>query len=281
MDTMVAGVHFLPDDPADLVARKLLRVNLSDLAASGATPLTYFLSLSLPASVTGDWIADFASGLATDQRIFGIALSGGDTTSTPGPVTLSLTAIGEVPAGQAIRRASATPGEDIYVSGTIGDAALALVLMRKDGVEAALARAPALVARYRLPEPRVALGPALRGIATAAIDISDGLFADLGHICETSGIGAEVSFSAVPLSEAAARQLAGDPQLSEQIVTGGDDYELLFCARPEDAPRIAELARSLGLPITPIGRTTTGTAPLVKAASGEAMSLKSPGWRHF
>ena len=281
VDTMVAGVHFLPGDPADLIARKLLRVNLSDLAASGASPLTYFVAMSLPETISESWIADFAAGLATDQQIFDIALSGGDTTATPGPLTLSLTAVGEVPRGQAIRRGSAAPGEDIYVSGTIGDAALALDLMQELGVEAALAQEPELIARYRLPEPRVSLGPALRGIATACIDISDGLFADLGHICEASGVGAEIGFSRLPLSAAAARRLAADPLLSERIVSGGDDYELLFCARAGDASRIADLSRTLGLPLTPVGHTTAGAGPVVRAASGEAMTLESPGWRHF
>ena len=158
LDTMVSGVHFLPTDPPDLIARKLLRVNLSDLAAAGATPRTYFLSLSLPSSVIDSWIAAFAGGLAADQMSFGVVLGGGDTTSTPGPLTLSLTAIGEAPRGQAISRAGAKPGQDIYVSGTIGDAALALALIQSDGVEQALRDASALMARYRLPEPRVSLG---------------------------------------------------------------------------------------------------------------------------
>lgn len=281
LDTMVAGVHFLSTDPPDLVARKLLRVNLSDLASAGATPRTYFLSLSLPASTGDSWIAAFADGLATDQPIFGVALGGGDTTSTPGPLTLSLTAIGETRRGQALSRSGAAAGQDVYVSGTIGDAALALALMQLGDVEQALKEAPALVARYRLPEPRVALGQSLRGLATAAIDVSDGLVADLGHICRTSAVGAEVEAASVPLSMEARRVISERRDLSEFVWAGGDDYELLFTARPADAGKIAALSEELDLPITRIGRMVEGDGPVVKSESGQVVSLAGTGWRHF
>ena len=281
LDTMVSGVHFLPSDPPDLIARKLLRVNLSDLASSGAQPRTYFLSLSLPSSTVESWIANFASGLAVDQAIFDVALGGGDTTSTPGPLTLSLTAIGEAPRGQAITRAGAQAGQDIYVSGTIGDAALALALIQSDGVDLALKDAPALVTRYRLPEPRVSLGLALRDLATACIDVSDGLLADLGHICRTSGVGAEVDATAVPLSPEAQKLLSERTDLSGRVFAGGDDYELLFTARPEDAGSFSVLSRTLGLALTRIGRTVEGESPLLMSASGEIMDLAADGWRHF
>ena len=281
MDTMISGVHFLPDDPPDLVARKLLRVNLSDLASSGATPLVYFLATSFAADTNEGWIADFARGLETDQAIFDIALGGGDTTATPGPLTLSLTAIGEVPVGEGLHRSGAEPGQDIYVTGTIGDAALALALIESEGGEAALAKAPTLVARYRLPEPRVSLGIALRGVAMAAIDISDGLLADLGHVCDASGIGATVSFSAIPLSDAASQRIANDPGLADRVIGGGDDYELLFVARPEDAARVSGIARSAHVPVTRIGRTTDEAGPVVIDSAGRPMIPVSAGWRHF
>ena len=281
LDTMVSGVHFLPTDPPDLIARKLLRVNLSDLASAGATPRTYFLSLSLPSSIDDVWIGAFADGLAADQAIFGIALGGGDTTSTPEALTLSITAIGEVPRGQAITRAGARAGEDIYVSGTIGDAALALALIQAGGAEQALKDAPALVARYRLPEPRVALGGSLRGLATAAIDVSDGLIADLDHICQISSVGAEVDAASVPLSPDARNVLAKQDALSERIYTGGDDYELLFTVKPENTRKIGALSASLGLPLTRIGQTVEGNRSVLKSASGEDVNLISAGWRHF
>lgn len=281
LDTMIAGIHFLPGDPPDLVARKLIRVNLSDLAAAGARPLVYFLATSFAPDIDESWVAGFARGLEADQALFDIALGGGDTTATPGPLTLSLTAIGEVPAGTSAHRFGAEPGQDIYVSGTIGDAALALALMEAHGVDAALARAPGLVARYRLPEPRVALGCALRGAITAAMDISDGLLADLGHICDVSGVGADVSFGAIPLSPEAASEVAADPALAERVVAGGDDYELLFVAKPEAAGRIEAIARSVGVPVVRIGRTNAAGRPVITGPSGQEMAPAAPGWRHF
>lgn len=281
LDTMVSGVHFLPDDPPDLVARKLLRVNLSDLASSGATPKVYFLSLSLPPSSDEAWIGSFARGLADDQQIFSVTLGGGDTTSTPGVLTLSLTAIGELPRGQAVVRSGARAGEDIFVSGTIGDAALALRLIDSIGMDEALRRVPALVARYRLPDPRVLLGPQLRGLATAAIDISDGLVADVGHICETSAIGAEIQADSVPLSTEAAGLLSEQNELRDCVFMGGDDYELLFTVRPEDGGRVAALSRRLGLPLTRIGRTIDGDKPVLVSDSGDSIELSDTGWRHF
>jgi thiamine-monophosphate kinase len=236
-DTMVSGVHFLPDDPADLVAKKLLRVNLSDLAAKGARPTLYLLALSMPESTGLDWLRGFAAGLAADQGAFGITLIGGDTTSTPGPLTATVFALGEIAPGREIRRSGARPGDRVFVSGTLGDAALGLKALRGEllGLAAAEHRA-ALVARYRLPEPRVALGQALVGIASACCDVSDGLMADLGHICETSELAAEVEAERLPLSPAARAALQQDPGLIGAIAAGGDDYELVFTAPPGRTP---------------------------------------------
>jgi thiamine-monophosphate kinase len=275
-DAMVAGVHFLPDDPPGQIAQKLLRVNLSDLAAMGATPLGYLLALARSGDIADDWLAAFCTGLAADNAAFGIALLGGDTVATPGPLTLSLTAIGEVPAGAALLRAGARPGEDVWVSGTLGDAALGLKVLRRESEVADEARAW-LIERYRLPQPRLALGQALRGIASAAIDISDGLVADLGHILEVSGVGAEVHAAALPLS-AAARDLPG---ARDAALSGGDDYELLFTAPPKRRDELEALARQLDLPLTRIGAIRVDPGLLVLDQKGQELRVRKAGWQHF
>jgi thiamine-monophosphate kinase len=275
-DAMVAGVHFLPDDPPGTIAKKLLRVNLSDLAAMGAAPVGYLLALARAKETPESWLADFCQGLAEDQATFGIGLLGGDTVSTPGPLTLSLTAIGQLPQGQALRRSGAKPGDDLWVSGTLGDGALGLLVLQGKLEPPPAARA-FLIERYRLPQPRLALGQALRGLAHAAIDVSDGLLADLGHILETSGVGAELWADQVPLS-AAARDLPG---ARDAALAGGDDYELLFTAPAARRDDVAALAKRQGLPLTRIG--TTDASPRLRAidASGREVALISRGWQHF
>src|SRR5947209_18273045 len=201
-DAIVAGVHYFPDDPPDLIARKLLRVNLSDLAAMGARPLHYVLTTALPAELGPEWLARFAEGLAEDQRRYGIALLGGDSVGTLGAAVLSLTAIGEVEAGREIRRSGAKPGDLVWVSGTIGDAFLGLDLLRGTYPDLATEHRDYLARRFRLPEPRTELGSRLCGIARAMIDVSDGLLADLGHICETSRVAASVELDLLPLTVA-------------------------------------------------------------------------------
>ena len=222
-DAMVAGVHYLPDDPADGVARKLLRVNLSDLAAMGAEPLGYLLTVSAPSGTPDAWFAGFAAGLAADQAEFGIFLLGGDTTSTPGPITLSLTIIGHVAPGMAVRRRGAKPGDEVWVTGTIGDGALGLAVSLGRLTDSS----GYLRGRYCVPSPR--LGLPLAGVVAAAIDVSDGLLQDLGHLCRLAGCGAEIEAGLVPLS-AAAR--AAGPAWLPDCLGGGDDYELLL-AVPE------------------------------------------------
>ena len=280
-DMLVAGVHFLADDPPDLVARKMLRVNLSDIAAMGAAPRAYFLALALSSNADATWLEAFAGGLATDQAAFGIALVGGDTTATPGPLTLSLTAIGEAPAGMAIRRSTARVGDDVWVTGTIGDAALALGVMQGRIGDVPERDAASLIGRYRLPEPRATFGPALRGLASAAIDVSDGLVADLGHVCDTSGIGAEIALPDIPFSPAAAALIMRDASLAEAAVTGGDDYELLFTAPGAARAAIIETARRLDVPATRIGRMIAGSGVTLRDAAGTAIALARTGWRHF
>ena len=275
-DAMVAGVHFLEGDPPGQIAKKLLRVNLSDLAAMGAAPLGYLLALARSREIADDWLAEFCAGLAADNAAFGIGLLGGDTVSTPGPLTLSLTAVGEVPKGAALLRSGARAGDDIWVSGTLGDAALGLKVLQGE-LEVAVDARAALIAHYRLPQPRLALGQALRGVAGAAIDISDGLVAYLGHILEASGVGAELRADQLPLS-AAARDLPG---ARDAALAGGDDYELLFTASPARRAEIAALARRLGLPLTCIGQIRAGSDLSILDAAGQEIKVAKRGWQHF
>ncbi|TCH96561.1 thiamine-phosphate kinase [Roseococcus sp. SYP-B2431] len=276
-DAMVAGVHFLPDDPPETIGRKLLRVNLSDLAAMGAAPLGYLMTVALPKGTPPLWLEGFTAGLAADQAEFGLSVLGGDTVSTPGPVTLSLTILGTVPPGQALLRRGARAGDEIWVSGTIGDGALGLRAAR-----GRLADDGFLAGRYRLPRPRLALGQALRGVARAALDVSDGLAQDCGHLCRLADCGAEIEAAAVPLSDGARAALAGDSALLPLILTGGDDYELLFAAAPEDAPRVAEAGRAARTAVTRIGRFTAGATDVkLLDPNGREISLPRGGWSHF
>ena len=281
VDAIVAGVHFLPEDPPDLIAKKLLRVNLSDLAAKGATPLHYLLTTALPGSIGDDWVARFAQGLAEDQLLYGVDLLGGDSVATPGPMTFSLTAIGEVAAGREIRRAGAQPGDRVWVSGAIGDAYLGLKVLRGSYPALSEADRAALAGRFQLPEPRVGLGPRLIGIAHAMCDVSDGLLADLGHICDVSKVGASVLNNSIPLSIATQAVLAEERVPSEALATGGDDYELLFAAPPEASGAIERLSAELQLPITRIGSIEAGTGVRLVAADGNEIPVGQPGWRHF
>jgi thiamine-monophosphate kinase len=280
-DALVAGVHFLPDDPPDLVARKALRVNLSDLAAKGAVPRVYLLDTVLPKDIEEAWIAGFAAGLAADQEEYGVRLIGGDTTSTPGALTLAVMALGQVESGRMLKRSAAQDGDDIYVSGTIGDAALGLLVLRGGLLRLGAASRDALVERYRLPQPRTSLGPALLGLARASMDVSDGLVADLGHVCETSGLGAVIDEPSVPLSPAAREALHEHPALIASILGGGDDYEILFTAAPDAREKVAALARRLELPLTRIGAMQGGSGVKVLRLDGSERTLDSAGWQHF
>jgi thiamine-monophosphate kinase len=280
-DTIVAGVHFLPDDPAESVARKLLRVNLSDLAAKAARPTLYLLSLSMPESTEIGWLRDFAFGLALDQREFDIALAGGDTTSTPGPLTLTVTALGEIGHGKEIRRSGARTGDRVFVSGTLGEAALGLKSLRGELANLAPEHRTALVARYRVPQPRVSLGQSLVGLATACCDVSDGLVADLGHICETSRVAAEIAVDRIPLSPATRAALAIDPDLIKLVATGGDDYELVFTAPASQAGEVVGRARDLGVAVAEIGQCVPGAGVALLDPQGRPLTLSGAGWRHF
>ena len=280
-DLMVAGVHYPEGEEPSILARRLLRVNLSDLAAMGATASSYALGLALPADVADDWVEAFAAGLAQDQEAFGVALIGGDMVGTRGPAVLSLTAFGTVAEGTCLTRSGAGAGDDIYVSGTVGDATLGLRTVRGELAPLAAEDRSALAERFRLPEPRLALGAALVGAATCAIDVSDGLVADLGHICEGSGVAARIEAAAVPLSEAAQRALgAGEAALAD-LVTGGDDYEILFCAPPAERSAVEALRRRLALPLTRIGVIERGKGVTVVDVDGQPLALGRGGYSHF
>ncbi|MBW8268527.1 thiamine-phosphate kinase [Caldovatus aquaticus] len=278
-DAMVEGVHFLPADPPETVGRKLLRVNLSDLAAMGAEPLGYLMTTSLPRGVADSWIAGFVAGLAEDQRIFGLSLLGGDTTATPGPACLSLTILGTVPPGAALRRAGARPGDAVWVSGTLGDGALGLRVLRGELPGDAAGH---LARRYRLPEPRLALGQALRGLARAALDVSDGLVQDLGHLCRAAGCGAVIEAAAVPLSAAARALVAADPARLLLVLSGGDDYELLFAAPAGAEAEVERRAAAAGTPVMRIGQFVAGPPEVaVLGPDGAPLALAREGWSHF
>ena len=280
-DAIVEGVHYLPVDPPELVARKLLRVNLSDLAAMGARPLHYLLTTALPAVQGADWVAAFARGLAEDQRRFQVSLLGGDSVATPGPAALSLTAIGEVAAGMEIRRSGAVVDDLVWVSGTIGDAYLGLAVLRGAYSQLAPDHRAGLVRRFRIPEPRVELGPRLTGLAHAMIDVSDGLLADLGHICETSNVAARVEVEALPLSPAAKEVVDQRMDLRVSLAAGGDDYELLFTAPASSTKTIQELSSVLGLPITMIGLIERGKGVRLVDSEGQAIPVDHAGYHHF
>lgn len=289
-DMMVEGVHFLSDDPPESIGRKLLAVNLSDLAAMGARPRACVLAIALPAVWTAAqrdiFLAGLASGLAAMQAEFGAVLVGGDTVSTPGPLTLSLTAFGTASPAGVLRRSGAAPGDTVWVSGTIGDAALGLKVLTGAFPGLAPAHAGALVERYRRPSPRVALGRALVGRASACADISDGLVADLGHICSASGVVATIEAARVPLSAAGAAAVRADPALLSAVVCGGDDYELVFTASPDQDAAIAAAADAAGIGVTAIGRIALRAEASVAAvrvvdAAGSAVELPVAGWQHF
>ena len=276
-DALVEGVHFLADDPPDSIAKKALRANLSDLAAKGAEPAGYLLALTLPARIPMTWLEGFARGLGEDQKRFAVPLLGGDTTATPGPLTLAITAMGHVPAGAMIRRAGAKAGDGVYVSGTIGDAGGGLALLK--GEEADIRGAGELIERYRLPSPRLALGRALRGIASAALDVSDGLIADLSHIAEVSRVRIAVEAGRIPRSSAL-RALWGDtPEAIVRAATAGDDYEIAFTSSSEG--RVIEAAKLAGVAVARIGRVVEGSGVALLDSNSHEIAVARAGFTHF
>jgi thiamine-monophosphate kinase len=279
-DAMIEGVHFLAKDGAERIARKLLRVNLSDLAAKGAKPIGYQLLLGLPGTPDETWLSQFCSGLRRDQEAFGFPLYGGDTVRSPGGITLGVTAFGSLPAGSMLRRSGAQAGDDLYVTGSIGDAALGL----ETKLNHRLFSSAAMLffdSRLHIPTPRLALGQGLRGLAHAALDVSDGLVQDAGHLAAQSNLMAVIEAADVPLSLATRQAVQDDADLLDVVLTGGDDYELLFAASPSRTSQIAALSRSVGLAATRIGRLDAGQGVMVQDQSGSPLTFNRTGFQHF
>jgi thiamine-monophosphate kinase len=285
-DAIVGGVHFLPTDPPETIAKKALRVNLSDVAAKGGVPAGFLLVLALPTGADDVWMEAFARGLGEDAEAFACPLLGGDTVRTPGPVTISISILGTVPKGTMVTRMGAKVGDHAVVTGTIGDAVLGLKLLREPGFERSWVLDAALrdhlVARYRVPQPRNALAEGIRLHASAAMDISDGLVGDLGKLCAASGVSAEVTVWDLPFSPAAERALKSDPMLSEQMLTGGDDYEIVCAVSPGKLDGFRAAASAAGVPITVIGRIVEGdAAPRFLDRNGRPLFFLRPSYSHF
>jgi thiamine-monophosphate kinase len=281
VDALIEGVHFLPDDPPHTIAKKSLRVNLSDLAAKGAEPKAYLLALALPERPDRQWLRAFARGLAEDQKEFRVSLIGGDTTRTPGPLTIAITAFGAVPCGTMIRRKGAKSGDLVFVSGTIGDAGMGLDFAEVDTSRDLTIEAEALIERYRCPTPRVRLGLALRGLASAALDVSDGLIADLDHIAEVSAVRIEVDADRIPISRAL-MDIGGDSvELRTDAATSGDDYEIAFTAPPAKRDEILSVARKTKTQVTEIGRVMKGAGAVLLNEDGHEIPLAKKGFTHF
>jgi thiamine-monophosphate kinase len=276
-DMLVEGIHFLAAVDPEALGHKALAVNLSDLAACGATPRCFFLALALPRP-DETWLAAFTRGMFALADAHGCALAGGDTTRSPAGVTVSITALGELPRGTALLRSGAAPGDDLWVSGVLGDGALGLACRRGDIVLSA-DTARTVLERLDRPVPRVALGQRLRGIATSAIDVSDGLAGDLGHLLERSGVAATVQWGSIPRSDAV--QGLDAPMQQHCVFAGGDDYELLFTAPPSAADAVGAAAQAAGVSVTRIGAILAGSGLTVVDADGRAMDREPRAFDHF
>jgi thiamine-monophosphate kinase len=283
-DAIVEGVHFLSDDPPDTVARKALRVNLSDLAAKGATPAGFVLTLALR-KAEETWLNPFAAALGEDAAQFKCPLLGGDTVSTPGPLMVSVTAFGRVPPGQMVHRSGAKPGDRVMVTGTIGDAALGLAILKGGKIHAAVTDTAAhatLVGRYRVPQPRVALAEIVREHASAAMDVSDGLAGDLTKLCGVSDVSAAIDLPSIPLSDVAKDLVSRGIVGPETLIAGGDDYEILCTVAEDRVEAFAQAAKRAGVPVSSIGTVVAGsTAPRFIDGQGREIALERRSFSHF
>ncbi|MGF3027185.1 thiamine-phosphate kinase [Methylobacterium aquaticum] len=285
-DAVVAGVHYFPDDPPASIACKALSVNLSDLAAKGAEPRGFLLTLALSDDWTEAWLAGFCTGLSEAAALASCPLLGGDTVRAGGPTLLSITACGEVPSGTMVQRSTARIGDRLLVSGSIGDAALGLKLRQNPsavwGDDLSIPVRAALIDRYLHPRARLPLAPTLRAHARAAMDVSDGLVGDLAKMMRATHLSAEVEIEAIPLSDAARAALAVEPDLLDTALTGGDDYEILCAADPAEVPALRAAAARAGVPLCEIGTVTEGGAPPVfRTADGRVRRFHSGSFSHF
>jgi thiamine-monophosphate kinase len=285
-DAVIAGVHFFPDEDPGAVAWKALAVNVSDLIAKGAAPFAYLMSIALPQMPDHAWLEKFTSGLRAAQERFGCRLAGGDTDRTPGPLSVSITAFGTVPAGSMVRRATARPGDLVYVSGSIGDAALGLALRRDPAMRERLGLDDAdcrmLAGKFSRPQPPVALAQDVRACASAAMDISDGLIKDFERLCRTAGAGGRIEVPRVPLSDAARAVLAAGGTSLADLVTGGEDYQVLATIPPEHCAEFERRAEQSGTRVTRIGVITAREDGIVATdADGGAIAFDKTGWDHF
>ncbi|HXX08352.1 MAG TPA: thiamine-phosphate kinase [Pseudolabrys sp.] len=280
-DAIVGGVHFFPDDAAQAVASKALRVNLSDLAAKGARPLGFLLSLALPKEIGEEWLSGFAEGLRGDSVLFGCPLFGGDTDRTPGPITISIAMIGSVPTGTMVQRSGAKPGDRVFVSGTIGDAALGVMLRKGKQWKLSDAQRQHLISRYLLPQPRSALAEVIRAHASASMDVSDGLVGDFAKLCRASGVGADIEVARVPLSDAAKAVIASDPAALESALTGGDDYEIVCTVPKAKCAGFSAAAGAANVAVTEMGEIKTGEGARFLAQNGQPLTFKQASFSHF
>jgi thiamine-monophosphate kinase len=282
-DAIVGGVHFFAEDAAQAVASKALRVNLSDLAAKGARPLGFMLSLAIPRDISEEWLAGFAEGLRGDAVLFGCPLFGGDTDRTPGPVTVSIAMFGSVPEGTMVRRSGAKPGDRVFVTGTIGDAALGVALRggkakswKLDNVQR-----QHLMSRYLLPQPRNALAEAVRRHASAAMDVSDGLVGDFRKLCRSSGVAADIDIANVPISDAVKAVVADEPAALELVLTGGDDYEIICTVPNKSTESFRTAAKTAGVPVSAIGEIKAGEGARFIDAAGKPLVFTRASFSHF
>jgi thiamine-monophosphate kinase len=280
-DAIIGGVHFFPEDAPQSVAGKALRVNLSDLAAKGAKPLGFLLSLALPKDVGDEWLSRFADGLRDDAALFSCPLFGGDTVRTSGPIAISIAMFGSVPEGSMVRRAGARPGDHVFVSGSIGDAALGLSLRKGAAWKLTDAQRQHLISRYLLPQPRNALAEAVRTHASSAMDVSDGLAGDFAKLCRASGVAADIDIGKVPLSDAAKAVIAAEPASLETALTGGDDYEIVCTIPAAKADTFRAAAKAADVAISEIGEIKAGEGVRFLAAGGQALSFKRASFSHF
>ena len=279
-DALAVGVHMRREDGPSAMARKALRVNLSDLAAMGATPVGFFMALCLGQETKDIFVAAFAEGLAADVAEFSMPLMGGDIIRTAGPLTVTITALGSVPEATVLKRSGGQPGDSLWVSGTIGDGALGLLASQGDLPDLTEEDQAALVRRYQIPQPRLSLGQQLAGIATACIDISDGLVADVTHLCTASKLGCRIRADDIPLSDPAKQALVHDPDILQVVLNGGDDYELAWAVPPELDGTVPPVASAADVAVSRIGQLTESGDVEIVDETGSRLDIANEGYRH-